>query len=572
MPPPEAIGSPGPELLWTKLAAPAPRPGLLPRTDLQEQLQKGLEAKLCLLDAPAGSGKTTLLAQWSATAGAGRVAWVSLDEGDNDPTRFWVYVVEALRTVEPGVGAAALDALRRPSADLYRAVLPGLLNQLSAAGSPLFLVLDDYHLITNSACHQILGYFLDHLPAGVHVALAGRTDPPLPLARMRARGELAEIRVAELQFTGEEAMALLNGEMGLQLAADDVERLAERTEGWAAGLYLAGLSLRGRKDSSAFVAAFQGDNRHIADYLGAEVLASQPDTIRAFLLRTSILERLSGPFCDAVLEAQGSARLLEELECSNLFLVPLDHRREWYRYHHLFAQLLRLELAAGEPALVATLHRRAAAWHRQAGNLDAAIGHASAAGQFDEAAALIARHWLTYWRRGQRATRGPLVGWAARGGHHGQPAGGLRRRLDPRVQRRLQAGIRALAGRAGRPQLGGSAAGRRQLAGVRRQPGPGRAVTVVMTFALIALSALASRLRQPGLARPYRMPLWPLTPVVALAGVAVTVSLQTGRDLAIVAGILAAGLAYESVYLRPRRDTHWILLEPPAGERDVGHN
>jgi LuxR family maltose regulon positive regulatory protein len=404
MPPPEAIGSPGPELLWTKLAAPAPRPGLLPRTDLQEQLQKGLEAKLCLLDAPAGSGKTTLLAQWSATAGAGRVAWVSLDEGDNDPTRFWVYVVEALRTVEPGVGAAALDALRRPSADLYRAVLPGLLNQLSAAGSPLFLVLDDYHLITNSACHQILGYFLDHLPAGVHVALAGRTDPPLPLARMRARGELAEIRVAELQFTGEEAMALLNGEMGLQLAADDVERLAERTEGWAAGLYLAGLSLRGRKDSSAFVAAFQGDNRHIADYLGAEVLASQPDTIRAFLLRTSILERLSGPFCDAVLEAQGSARLLEELERSNLFLVPLDHRREWYRYHHLFAQLLRLELAAGEPALVATLHRRAAAWHRQAGNLDAAIGHASAAGQFDEAAALIARHWLTYWRRGQRAT------------------------------------------------------------------------------------------------------------------------------------------------------------------------
>jgi LuxR family transcriptional regulator, maltose regulon positive regulatory protein len=404
MPPPEAIGSPGPELLWTKLAAPAPRPGLLPRTGLQEQLQKGLEAKLCLLDAPAGSGKTTLLAQWSATAGAGRVAWVSLDEGDNDPTRFWVYVVEALRTVEPGVGAGALDALRRPSADLYRAVLPGLLNRLSAAGSPLFLVLDDYHLITNSACHQTLGYFLDHLPAGVHVALSSRTDPPLPLPRMRVRGDMAELRVADLQFTGEEALALLNGEMGLRLAADDVERLAERTEGWPAGLYLAGLSLRGRKDPGAFVASFHGDNRHIADYLGAEVLAGQPEAIRAFLLRTSILERLSGPLCDAVLEAQGSAELLRELERSNLFLVPLDHRREWYRYHHLFAQLLRLELAAGEPALVATLHRRAATWHRQAGNLDAAIGHASAAGQFDEAAALIARHWLTYWRRGQRAT------------------------------------------------------------------------------------------------------------------------------------------------------------------------
>jgi LuxR family transcriptional regulator, maltose regulon positive regulatory protein len=401
---PDAIGSSGPELLWTKLAVPVPRPGLIARIDLLGLLQRGLEAKLCLLDAPAGSGKTTLLAQWSASAGAGRVAWVSLDEGDNDPTRFWTYVVEALRSVEPGVGAAALDALRRPSADLYRAVLPGLLNQLRTAGSPLFLVLDDYHLITNSACHQSHGYFLDHLPAGVHVALSGRADPPLPLPRMRAQGELAELRVADLQFTGEEASALLNDAMGLQLAADDVGRLAERTEGWAAGLYLAGLSLRGRQDPSGFVAAFHGDNRHIADYLTAEVLAGQPEAIRSFLLRTSVLERLSGPLCDAVLETEGSADLLRELERSNLFLVPLDHRREWYRYHHLFAQLLRLELASREPALVAALHRRAAAWHRQAGNLDEAIGHASAAGEFAEAAALITRHWLSYWRRGQRAT------------------------------------------------------------------------------------------------------------------------------------------------------------------------
>ena len=401
---PDVTASPGPDLLWTKLAVPAPRPGLIARTGLQALLQRGLEAKLCLVDAPAGSGKTTLLAQWCATAGAGRVAWVSLDEGDNDPTRFWVYVVEALRTVEPGVGAGVLDTLRRPSADLQRTVLPGLLSELSEAGSPLFLVLDDYHLITNPVCHQTLGYFLDHLPASVHVALSGRTDPPLPLPRMRVSGDMAELRVADLQFTGEEAGALLNGAMGLRLAAEDVERLAERTEGWAAGLYLAGLSLRGRQDRSAFVAAFQGDNRHIADYLGAEVLARQPDPIRAFLLRTSILERLSGRLCDAVLEAHGSARLLEELERSNLFLVPLDHRREWYRYHHLFAQLLRLELATAEPALVATLHRRAAAWHEQAGNLDEAIGHASAAGEFTQAAALIARHWLSYWRRGQRAT------------------------------------------------------------------------------------------------------------------------------------------------------------------------
>jgi LuxR family transcriptional regulator, maltose regulon positive regulatory protein len=402
--PPDAIGSPGLELVWSKLTAPAPRAGLLPRAGLQSLLQAGLGAKLCLVDAPAGFGKTTMLAQWRAAAGGGRVAWVSLDEGDDDPMRFWVYVVEALRTVESGVGASALAALRRPSADLDRAVLPGLLNELSAAGLPLSLVLDDYHLVTNPTCHQTLTFFLDHLPAGVHLVLATRADPPLPLARMRARGELGELRVADLQFTDEEALALLNGAMGLQLATDDVQRLAERTEGWPAGLYLAGLSLRGRQDPSAFIAAFHGDNRHIADYLGAEVLVRQPDTIRTFLLGTSVLERLSGPLCDAVLEAQGSAALLRELERSNLFLVPLDQRREWYRYHHLFAELLRVELASREPALLATLHRRAAAWHRQAGNLDEAIGHASAAGEFVEAAALIARHWLTYWRRGQRAT------------------------------------------------------------------------------------------------------------------------------------------------------------------------
>jgi LuxR family maltose regulon positive regulatory protein len=268
----------------------------------------------------------------------------------------------------------------------------------------LFLVLDDYHLITNPTCHQTLTFFLDHLPADVHVALSTRVDPPLPLARMRARGELTELRVADLQFTDEEALALLNSSMELRLATDDVERLAERTEGWAAGLVLAGLSLRGRQDASSFIASFHGDNRHVADFLGAEVLARQPEQIRTFLVRTSILERLSGPLCDALLEAEGSAALLAELERSNLFLVPLDDRRQWYRYHHLFAELLRLELANREAALLPTLHRRAAAWHRQAGNLDEAIYHAGAAGAFTEAAALVARHWLAYWRGGRRAT------------------------------------------------------------------------------------------------------------------------------------------------------------------------
>jgi LuxR family transcriptional regulator, maltose regulon positive regulatory protein len=325
--PGEVTGAPRPELLWTKLVAPAPRAGLLPRAGLHSLLQSSLQAKLCLVAATAGSGKTTLLAQWRAVAGGGRVAWVSLEESDNDPTRFWSYLVAALRTVEPGVGTTALEALRGPSVELERVVVPSLVNDLATVRAPLVLVLDDYHLITDPSCHQTLGFFLDHLPAGVHVVLATRADPPLPLARMRARGELAELRAADLQFTHEETSALLNGSMGLQLATADVARLAERTEGWAAGLVLAGLSLRGRPDPSGFVAAFSGGDRHVADYLVAEVLERQPEELRTFLLRTSVLERLSGPLCDAVLETQGSAELLGELEASNLFVVPPDARR-----------------------------------------------------------------------------------------------------------------------------------------------------------------------------------------------------------------------------------------------------
>ena len=402
--PGEVTGSPRPELLWTKLVAPAPRAGLLPRAGLQSLLQASLQAKLCLVAAPAGSGKTTLLAQWRAVAGGSRVAWVSLEESDNDPTRFWSYLVAALRTIESGVGTVALEALGGPSVELERVVVPSLVNDLATVGVPLVLVLDDYHLITDAICHQTLGLFLDHLPAEVHVVLSTRLDPPLPLARMRARGELAELRVGELQFTGEEAAELLNGSMGLALAAEDVARLAERTEGWAAGLVLAGLSLRGRPDSPGFIAAFSGGARHVADYLVAEVLERQPEELREFLLRTSLLERLSGPLCDAVLETQGSAELLGELEASNLFVMPLDDRRQWYRYHQLFAQLLRLQLGAREPTLVPVLHRRAATWHQAAGNVDEAIGHASAAGDLAEAGTLIARHWATHWLGGQRAT------------------------------------------------------------------------------------------------------------------------------------------------------------------------
>jgi ATP/maltotriose-dependent transcriptional regulator MalT len=402
--PGEVIGSPGPGLVWTKLVAPAPRAGLVPRAGLQSLLQVSLQAKLCLVDAPAGSGKTTLLAQWQAGAGGGRVAWVSLEESDNDPTRLWSYLVTALRTVEPEVGTVALEALRGPSAELERVVVPSLVNDLATVGAPLVLVLDDYHVVVDATCHRTLGLFLDHLPAAVHVVLSTRLDPPLPLARMRASGELAELRVGELQFTDEEAAALLNGSMGLALAAEDVARLAQRTEGWAAGLVLAGLSLRGRPDPSGFIAAFSGGDRHVADYLVTEVLERQPDELRAFLLRTSVLDRLSGPLCDAVLETRGSAALLRQLEASNLFMVPLDDRRQWYRYHQLFADLLRLQLGSREPGLVPVLHRRAAAWHQAAGHIDEAIGQASAAGEFTQAGALIAQHWLESWRGGRRAT------------------------------------------------------------------------------------------------------------------------------------------------------------------------
>jgi LuxR family maltose regulon positive regulatory protein len=402
--PPDTTTAPGSVLLRTKLCPPAPRAGLVARAGLVSQLGAGLAGKLCLVDAPAGFGKTTLLTQWRAAAGDGRVAWVSLDEGDNDPTRFWMYVVEALRTVEPGVGATALEALHRRGVDLHRLVLASLLNDLGDVGSPLVLVLDDYHLVTNASCHQTLGFFVDHLPAGIHVLLSTRADPPLPLARMRARGDLAEIRVAELQFTSEEAAALLNGSMGLQLATEAVERLTERTEGWAAGLVLAGLSLRGQEDPNGFIASFHGDNRHVADYLATEVLERQPEPIREFLLRTSVLERLSGRLCDAVLETDGSAEVLGELERSNLFLVPLDDQREWYRYQQLFGELLRLELGHRDAALIPALHQRAAAWHRGAGDVEEAIHHATAAGEFTEAAALIAQHCLAYVRSGRLAT------------------------------------------------------------------------------------------------------------------------------------------------------------------------
>jgi LuxR family transcriptional regulator, maltose regulon positive regulatory protein len=397
----------GPVLLRTKLLPPPVRTGLIPRARLDALLEAGARGRLCLIDAPAGSGKTTLLAQWCLAGQASRrVAWVSLDESDDDPVRFWVYVIEAFRVVAPGFGEAPLGLLQGSgSAEvLTRVVLPQLLNELATSGDDVLLMLDDYHLISSSTCHHTLGFFIDHLPANVHVVLATRTDPPLQLARLRASGELTELRIADLGFTDAEAARLLQDAMELDLTPQEVQRLRERTEGWAAGLVLAGLSLRGRSDPGPFIASFEAGHRHVVDYLGSEVLARQPEPLRTFMVRTSILERLSAPLCDAVLETGNSAEMLAELEQANQFLIALDDHRQWYRYHHLFGQLLALELADREPELAPELHRRAGAWMQDAGDVEAAIHHFATAGEFAQAGALITRDWLPYSRRGRIAT------------------------------------------------------------------------------------------------------------------------------------------------------------------------
>jgi LuxR family transcriptional regulator, maltose regulon positive regulatory protein len=399
----------GPVLVVTKLRAPTMRTELVSRRRLVDLLVRPGSHKLTLIDAPAGWGKTSLLAEWQDDPGESRpFAWVSLDKADNDPVRFWTYVVTALRTVESGLGERALGALGGRGPSVTRDVLPELINELAADAPQLVLALDDYHAIDNDEIHEGLELLLERLPAQLQLAIATRSDPPLSLAKMRVRGDLLEVRSDALRFSDEEATALLNGILGLGLSRTDVARLQQRTEGWAAALYLAALSLRGRADAAGFIGAFAGDNRHVVDYLGDEVLAGQPADRRAFLVRTSILERLCGPLCDAVTGGSGSAAALEEIERANLFLVPLDSTRTWYRYHHLFGELLRHELHRSEPEVVATLHRRAAAWYRAADAIPDAIQHAVSGGDVDQARELVAEHWLGFFNRGELTT---VAGW-----------------------------------------------------------------------------------------------------------------------------------------------------------------
>jgi ATP/maltotriose-dependent transcriptional regulator MalT len=391
-------------LLPTKLEAPVPR-DLVPRAGLAARLDEA-DARLTLIRAPAGWGKTMLLAEWHASRRP--AAWLSLDRADDDPARFWAHVIAALRRVEPAVGDRSLALLPAPGVDLVGEVLPALVDELAAAPAGLVLTLDDYHVIEEPAVHDGVALLLERLPGGVRVVVASRSEPPLPLGRMRAGGDLVELGPAELRFSRDETEALLNGVHGLGLDRADVERLNDRTEGWAAGLYLAVLSLSARDDRHAFVEAFAGDDRYVVDYLGAEVLAEQAAEIRTFMLRTSILDRFNAPLADAVVGTGDAGELLTRIERSNHFLVPLDTRREWYRYHHLFGDLLRRELANAEAALVPELHARAAVWLDEAGLPSEAIHHAIEGGDLARTAELIALHWLPFTSGGSNAV---AAGW-----------------------------------------------------------------------------------------------------------------------------------------------------------------
>jgi LuxR family maltose regulon positive regulatory protein len=431
-------------ILATKLYLPPPRRKIVPRPRLIERLNEGLHGKLTLISAPAGFGKTTLVSEWVSNFRfqildfglnppaeqslqnpkskiQNRVAWLSLDEGDSDLSRFLAYLVAALQTIEAQLGAGVMAAIQSPQPPPTEALLTALLNEIATVPDRFVLVLDDYHVIDGAspggcpqgaplgAVDQALAFLLDHLPPQMHLVITTREDPQFPLARLRARGQMTEVRAADLRFTATEAARFLNEVMALNLTAADVSALETRTEGWIAGLQLAALSMRGREDVAQFVKAFAGDNRYIMDYLVEEVLQRQPERVRSFLLQTSILDWLSGPLCDAVTGQNDGIARLDALERGNLFVVPLDDQRHWFRYHHLFADVLAAYALQEQPAQVPLLHQRASEWYA-ANDLPAdAIRHALAAKDFARAAGLVERAWPEMDGRFQSAT---WLGWA----------------------------------------------------------------------------------------------------------------------------------------------------------------
>jgi LuxR family transcriptional regulator, maltose regulon positive regulatory protein len=399
-----------PPLLATKLYRPLPRAHLVRRSHLMERLTQGAQGPLTLLSAPAGFGKTTLLAQWLAERDA-PAAWLSLDAGENDPARFLTYLVAAVQTLVPNLGAGVVRVLQSPQLPPTEVLLTTLLNDLTAIPDPFVLVLDDYHVLDAHPVDQALLYLVEHLPPHMHLVLAARQDPPLPLARFRARGQVTELRAADLRFTPSEAAEFLTQVMGLPLSAADIAALEARTEGWIAGLQLAALSMQGQHDVARFIESFSGSHRYVVDYLVEEVLSHQAADVQDFLVRTCILDRLCSPLCDAVCKRGGSQALLQHLERSNLFLVSLDEERRWYRYHSLFAEALRARLQQTDPVLVPELHRRACGWFEQHQLLDEAITHALAVPDSERAIHLIEHYaWLTNFPSKLRT----LLGWLDR--------------------------------------------------------------------------------------------------------------------------------------------------------------
>ncbi len=387
----EARGSP---LIGTKLLAPVQR-DVIPRPEALAALSARPGRRLVLLRAPAGWGKSRLLQAWhSAEAEDRDFAWFALDAGDNDPVRFFSYLIEAMRRLAPGVGARSLEILQAPGASLVDDVLPALLTELEALPRSTVLVIDDYHLIESGEVHEAVETLLEYLPPTLELAISTRTEPPLSLARFRGRGQLTEISTRELRFSASEAEALLNEGQGLELEPTEIERLLKRTEGWPAGLYLAALSLRGRDDPREFIEDFAGDDRHLVDYLTAEVLERADGRVApvpAGYIATRPVQRIAVRCRDP--DQPLGAEILREIETSNLFLVPLDDRRQWYRYHHLFAELLRHELRVDQPQLEADVHRRAAAWLLEEGFKSEAITHLLRAEDYPTAVELIAESW-----------------------------------------------------------------------------------------------------------------------------------------------------------------------------------
>jgi len=398
-------------LLATKLQMPRVPASVVSRPRLTDKLLAGLREgrRLTVLSAPAGYGKTTLLVEW-LTLSDRLCGWLSLDERDNEAVRFWMYTIAALQRSVPGLGELAMAALQAPQPPAFEPLLTGLINEIAERSESLLLVVDDYHLITSPRIHEALSFLVENLPRQLHLVIATRSDPALPLATLRARGQLTELRLAELRFSAQETSAFLGETMGLRLSPEAVERLEARTEGWIAGLQLAALSMQGRDDLASFVESFTGSHRYILDYLAEEVLNRQTQRVREFLLQTSILQRLNGPLCDAVTGRSDGQQMLEWLEGANLFVLPLDDERKWYRYHRLFADLLRARLEDGEAGTVAELHRRASLWYEEHHAIHDAFSHAVDAGDVQRMRQLFETNGMPLLMHGELGT---LLTWVS---------------------------------------------------------------------------------------------------------------------------------------------------------------